>query len=94
MSGLLVTISVPEHVTVEPKPRTVVVHFSTNEEKQRYVYEEGVATVGALKAFARAWTKEEREKAYVQVYEARKNFHNVWSNKHQANHNSSDDQLA
>ena len=76
---LTVSISVPDHVRTEDSPKSLVVKFKTIEEKRAYVVAESKATTTALKSLARAWTKQERQKAYLDVYNARKNFHADWS---------------
>lgn len=76
-----VSINIPEHVEVTPTPKPILVKFKSLEDKKTYLIAETRATDKALRTLARAWTKEERQKAYVEVYEARKNFHAYWTHK-------------
>lgn len=78
MMNLSITITIPEHVDVDPKPKKIIVKFKTVEEKRAYINAETRATEPALRMFARAWTKAERMKAYEVVYVARVNFYSQW----------------
>jgi len=75
-SEFSVTIQVPENVASEMKdaPKTILVKFKSQEEKNEYVLAELVATANELQALASAWTKAERDAAYVKLYKARNAF--------------------
>jgi len=71
-----VVIQIPENVAADMKdpPKSISVKFKTLNEKNRYVSREAKATVNALQALASAWTKSQRQAAYLNLYKARNSF--------------------
>jgi len=75
-SEFSVNISIPENIASEMKdpPKPIQVKFKSKEEKTIYIQEEYKATQSSLRALASAWTKEQRQNAYIALYKTRNAF--------------------
>lgn len=78
-----------EHESIVPKPLmksvldklNIRIRFTTEEEKEKYIKGEYLFTKNQLKEHAAAWTKEDRIKAKVKLYLARRAYHNQYFSK-------------
>jgi hypothetical protein len=78
------TIEVPEHLEDKNHPKKIV-EFSSKEEKDKFVEEENKFCQPQIIKKYTTWHKEDRDKAIIELYRARRNHLTMWNKKHHLN---------
>jgi len=82
MKPYVLSIEVPKFIESDRRPRPLFARFETKKEWEEYKILESRTTINEFKKTRCAWSNIDREKAWFDLYHARKNFHDKYFKVH------------